>query len=68
MKRKLSFSYASFGVSTPFDPSFALVTSPLPFLPPSVLGAVRALLAVYTLLAIIVILGFDAAVYDSGPS
>ncbi|KAI6129379.1 hypothetical protein EDD16DRAFT_1471474 [Pisolithus croceorrhizus] len=68
MKRKLSFSYASFGVSTPFDPSFALVTSPLPFLPPSVLGAVRALLAVYTLLAIIVILGFDAAVYGSGPS
>ncbi|KAI6026438.1 hypothetical protein PISMIDRAFT_92093 [Pisolithus microcarpus 441] len=68
MKKKLSFSYASFGVSTPFDRSFTLVTSPLPFLPPSVLGAVRVLLAVYTLLVIVVILGLETTVYDSGSS
>ncbi|KAI6044599.1 hypothetical protein EDC04DRAFT_2561195 [Pisolithus marmoratus] len=45
-----------------------LLHSPLPFLPPSVLGTVRALLAVYTLIAAVVILGLDTAVYDRGPS
>ncbi|KAI6032711.1 hypothetical protein F5J12DRAFT_796039 [Pisolithus orientalis] len=68
MRKKLSISYASFGVPAPFDPSFALVTSPLPFLPPLVLGAVRGLLALYTLITAVVILGLDSAVYNSGPS
>ncbi|KAI6157333.1 hypothetical protein BKA82DRAFT_126905 [Pisolithus tinctorius] len=68
MRKKLSVFYASFGVPAPFDPSFALVTSPLPSLPPLVLGAVRGLLALYTLITAVVILGLDSAVYDSGPS
>lgn len=63
---RFRLSFALFGVPSPFDPTCAFVTSS--FLYPAVLGAVRALFAVFTLLASVVILGFEASVYGRGPS
>ncbi|KAF8436233.1 hypothetical protein L210DRAFT_3452269 [Boletus edulis BED1] len=57
------FSYEAFGVSSPFDPTFHYVSSPI--LPPSVLGALRLLFAVYTLVTDIVTLTDDPTSYLS---
>lgn len=65
-RSRLSFSL--FGVPSPFDPTCTLVTSSLPFLHPSVFGAIRALFALYTLVVCVVILIFEAAVYGRGPT
>ncbi|KAL4080131.1 hypothetical protein V8B97DRAFT_2054408 [Scleroderma yunnanense] len=65
---RFQLSFARFGVSSPFDPTFAFVTSSLPFLHPSALAAVRSLFAVYALITAVVILGFEASVYGGGPS
>ena len=48
------FSFGAFGVSSPFDPTFHYVTSPV--FSPVVLGTLRLLFAVYTLTTIIVTL------------
>ena len=48
------FSFGAFGVSSPFDPTFHYVTSPV--FSPVVLGILRLLFAVYTLTTIIVTL------------
>jgi len=55
--RSTFFSFAGFGVSSPFDPTFHYVTSPV--FPPVVLGALRLLIAVYTLITAIVTFARD---------
>ncbi|KAI9567861.1 hypothetical protein HD554DRAFT_843006 [Boletus coccyginus] len=52
--RSTFFSFAGFGVPSPFDPTFHYVTSPV--FSPVVLGALRLLVAVYTLITTIVTL------------
>ncbi|KAG1736686.1 uncharacterized protein EDB91DRAFT_502038 [Suillus paluster] len=54
-------SYESFGVSSPFDPACRLVTSP--FFSPLTLGALRLLLAVYSLVTTITVLVFESVRY-----
>ena len=55
--KPLRWSFQGFGVSTPFDPTFHYVTSPV--FPPVVLGALRLLIAVYTLITTITTLALD---------
>jgi len=57
------FSYEAFGVSSPFDPTFHYVSSPI--LPPIVLGALRLLFAVYTLVTDILTLADNPNSYLS---
>jgi len=59
-------SYESFGVSSPFDPTCNLVTSPV--FSPVVLGALRLLFAVYTLVTTITVLAFEVVVYHDSKS
>jgi len=54
-------SYEWFGVSSPFDPACRLVTSPL--FSPLALGAIRLLLAVYSLVTTITVLVFESVRY-----
>jgi hypothetical protein len=56
-----SLSYEWFGVSSPFDPTCRLVTSP--FFSPLTLGALRLLLAVYSLVTTITVLVFESVRY-----
>ncbi|KAJ8584955.1 hypothetical protein M405DRAFT_853821 [Rhizopogon salebrosus TDB-379] len=56
-----SLSYEWFGVSSPFDPTCRLVTSP--FFSPLTLGALRLLLAVYSLITTITVLAFESVRY-----
>ncbi|OJA13740.1 hypothetical protein AZE42_01548 [Rhizopogon vesiculosus] len=58
---KFSLSYEWFGVPVPFDPACKLVTSP--FFSPLVLGALRLLLAVYSLITTITVLVFESVRY-----
>lgn len=67
MIRSSSFlTFESFGVSSPFDPTFHYVTSPI--FPPVVLGALRLLFAVYTFTTVIITLALyqdpDSSVVD----
>lgn len=57
-------SYEWYGVSSPFDPACRLVTSPL--FSPLALGALRLLLAVYSLVTTITVLGFESVRYHDG--
>lgn len=65
-------SFEGFGVSSPFDPSFHYVTSPV--FSPVILGALRLLFAVYALITAIITLVFDSVVFHdantsvAGPS
>lgn len=52
MARSSFLAFEAFGVSTPFDPTFHYVTSPI--FPPVILGALRLLFAVYSLTTAIV--------------
>jgi hypothetical protein len=52
--KALLWSFEGFGVSSPFDSTFHYVTSPV--FPPVVLGALRLLIAVYTLITTIITL------------
>ncbi|KIJ64026.1 hypothetical protein HYDPIDRAFT_28920 [Hydnomerulius pinastri MD-312] len=63
---KFSLSYEWFGVAPQFDPTFKFVTSPV--FSPSVLGALRLLLAVYTLVTTITVLAFESVVYHDSKS
>jgi len=54
-------SYEWFGVSSPFDPACRLVTSP--FVSSSSLGALRLLLALYSLVTTITVLVFESVRY-----
>ena len=55
--KALRWSFEGFGVSSPFDSTFHYVTSPV--FPPVILGALRLLIAVYTLITTIIILALD---------
>lgn len=57
---KSSVFLERFGVSTPFDPNFHFVTSPI-FSPP-VLGGLRLLFAVYALATTITTLAYESLV------
>lgn len=54
-------SYEWFGAPSLFDPACRLVTSP--FLSPLALGALRLLLAVYSLVTTITVLVFESVRY-----
>jgi hypothetical protein len=58
---KISLSYEWLGVPVPFDPTCRLVTSP--FFSPLALGALRLLLAVYSLITTITVLVFESVRY-----
>ncbi|KAF9218881.1 hypothetical protein BS17DRAFT_475351 [Gyrodon lividus] len=66
LRPTFSLSYDSFGVSSPFDPVFNLVTSPV--FSPLILGALRLLIAVYSLVTIITVLAFEVVVYHDSKS
>ncbi|KAF8557174.1 hypothetical protein OG21DRAFT_1407583 [Imleria badia] len=51
MVRSTFLTFEAFGVSSPFDPTFHYVTSPI--LPPMILGSLRLLFAVYALITAI---------------
>ncbi|KAG0699529.1 hypothetical protein DFH29DRAFT_46115 [Suillus ampliporus] len=63
---RFSLSFEWFGVSSPFDPACRLVTSP--FFSPLVLGALRLLLAVYSLVTTITVLVFESVRYHDSNS
>ncbi|EIW75925.1 hypothetical protein CONPUDRAFT_85151 [Coniophora puteana RWD-64-598 SS2] len=56
-------SYRTFGVGDPFDPEHRLVTSPV--LPSIVLGVLRLLFAIYTLVTVSYVLHYTVAVNGS---
>ncbi|KAG9311223.1 hypothetical protein JVU11DRAFT_8299 [Chiua virens] len=60
------FSYASFGVSAPFDPSFHYVTSPV--FSPLILASLRLTFAVYTLVTTITSLAYSSLVLHDSSS
>jgi len=66
LRSTFSLSYESFGVSSPFDPTFKLVTSA--FFSPLILATLRLLLAIYSLVTIITVLAFEAVVYHDSKS
>ncbi|KAH0826354.1 hypothetical protein J3R83DRAFT_5314 [Lanmaoa asiatica] len=61
-----SLSFEDFGVSSPFDPTFHYVTSPV--FSPTILGALRSLFAVYSLITAITTLAFESVVLHDANS
>lgn len=59
-------SFEGFGVSSPFDPNFYYVTSPV--FSPVTLGALRLLFAVYALITTITTLAFSSLVFNDSDS
>lgn len=59
-------SFEGFGVSSPFDPTFHYVTSPV--FSPLILGALRLLFAVYALITAITVLAFESLVFHDANS
>ncbi|KAL0063421.1 hypothetical protein AAF712_009625 [Marasmius tenuissimus] len=53
-----------FGAAAPFDPTYKLVTSP--FFSPVILASIRALIAFYTMVTLIVILAYDEVKSKAG--
>ncbi|KAG8221702.1 hypothetical protein J3R82DRAFT_1989 [Butyriboletus roseoflavus] len=69
MKRMRStawLSFEGFGVSSPFDPTFHYVTSPV--FSPMILSALRLLFAVYALITAITVLAFESLVLHDANS
>ncbi|KAH7921500.1 hypothetical protein BV22DRAFT_1038573 [Leucogyrophana mollusca] len=60
------FSYERFGVGSPFDPANRLVTSPV--FSSLTLGALRFLLALYTLVTTITVLASESLIYHDSKS